>query len=87
MYDDEEGKHIEWEGMPKSMEQSIEQDYKMVKKYPLMCINMVLAEQLESIEGLRPHDEIANVVQEAIEVKTINPRTDYEQIGKLGKGG
>ena len=52
-----------------------------------MCINMVLAEQLESVEGLRPHEEIANVVQEAIEVKTTNPRTDYEQLGKLGKGG
>ena len=27
MHDDEEGKHIEWDGMPKSMVQHIEKNY------------------------------------------------------------
>ena len=66
---------------------SIEQDFELVKTYPLMYINMVLAEQLESVQGLRPYSEIANNVQEAIEVSLDNPADDYERMEKLGKGG
>ena len=46
---DEEGQKIEWQDMPRSLMMNIEQDFHMVKSYPLMHINMVLAEQLESI--------------------------------------
>ena len=58
MLDDEESKKIEWEGMPKSLMNTIIDDYETVKDYPLMCLNMAISEEKESIEGLRPKEEI-----------------------------
>ena len=65
---------------------NIEQDFQLVKTYPLMHINMVLAEQLESVQGLRPYSEIANNVKKAIEVTLDNPVNDYQRLEKLGQG-
>ena len=73
MFIDEEGRAIEWDNLPKSLELNIQDDFETLKSYPLMCINMVLAEQIESVEGLRPHKEISDLVKQSIEVKTTNP--------------
>ena len=59
MRDDVEGSRIEWENMPIVLNQAIEQDYELVKNYPLMCINMALAGLTEEVEGLRPFEEIS----------------------------
>ena len=43
-----------------------------------MCINMAIAEVHESIEGLRPHKEIFNIVKHSIEVKELYPHAYYD---------
>ena len=40
---DEDGKYIEWDNLPKSLELEISKDYEQVKAYPVACLNMVLA--------------------------------------------
>ena len=74
---DEDGGAIEWDGLPKSIDQNIEKDYETLKSYPLMCINMAMSEQIESAEGLRPYDEIKNVVEQSIDLKELNPADYY----------
>ena len=69
MFIDEDAKKIEWEGLPTTIAMIIEQDYEMVKSYPLVCINMAIAQEVESIEGLRPYAEIYNIVKQSIEIK------------------
>ena len=39
------------------------------------------------MQGLRPYTEIANNVNEAIEVTLDNPANDYEKLEKVGMGG
>ena len=57
MHVDEESRQIEWDNMPRSLQMNINRDFDTVKAYPLMCINTVLAEQFQNVEGLRPKDE------------------------------
>ena len=58
MYDDEEGKMIEWDDMPLALKQAINTEYEVVKNYPLMSINLALMELKEDARGLRPIEEI-----------------------------
>ena len=87
MIDDEDGRQIEWEGLPISIEQNIEGDYETLRAYPLMCINMAMSEQIESTEGLRPYDEIKNVVAQSIDLSELNPADYYERMEQIGEGG
>ena len=87
MIDDEDGRQIEWEGLPTSLIMTIEQDYDMVKAYPLMCLNMAIQEEKESIEGLRPYEEIKKHIDESIELKETNPADEYERQEMIGQGG
>ena len=66
---DEAGRKVEWEGLPRSINMIIEQDFELAKSYPLVCINMAIAQEVESIEGLRPYQEIYNIVRQSIEIK------------------
>ena len=87
MFIDEDDRKVEWDGLPNALQINMEQDFEVLTTYPLVCINMVLAERKETVEGLRPHSEIANVVKEAIEMKTSNPNDDYERMEEVGAGG
>ena len=87
MFIDEDAKKVEWDGLSRAMSLNMEQDYKILIKYPLVCINMALSERKEMTEGLRPYDEIANVVQEAIVMKTTDPSKKYQRLGTVGVGG
>ena len=66
MVDDEEDRKIEWDGLPRSIEMNISQQYDVVKSYPIVAINMAIALERESREGLRPEREITNIVNSAI---------------------
>ena len=59
---------------------NIEPDYETLRDYPLMCINMAMAEQIESAEGLRPYEEIKDVVEHSIDLREENPADYYERI-------
>ena len=50
----------------------------MLKAYPLMCLNMAIQEEKESVEGLRPYEEIKRHIDESIELKEANPALDYD---------
>ena len=78
MIEDADGKKFEWEGLPTSLTMIIEQDYEMLKAYPLMCLNMAIQEEKESVEGLRPYEEIKRHIDESIELKEANPALDYD---------
>ena len=47
---------------------------------------MMLAEQREQAEGLRPHEEFQRNVSEAIQMQKKNPATIYRVVGEIGKG-
>ena len=66
---DEDGRCVEWDHLPRALEQNIEKNFGLLKSYPLQMLNMVLNEQIEDNRGLRPFSEINNLVQESIEVK------------------
>ena len=80
MFIDEDARQIEWDNLPKSLEMNLTSDFDTLKAYPLMCINKVLAEQFESIEGLRPKKEYEKVIKDSIKIKKDNPFLAY-QIG------
>ena len=40
----------------------IEQDFEMARSYPLVCLNMAMVQEVQSIEGLRPYAEIYNII-------------------------
>ena len=66
MFIDDEGRSIEWEGLPRSLLVNMVTDYEVVKKYPLQMLNMVLNKQIEDNRGLRPYSEISNLVHQSI---------------------
>ena len=74
---DKDSRRIEWEGLPRSISMNIEQDFDVVCTYPLMFINMAIDEQMENIEGLRPHSETADIVSNAIELRESDPCEEY----------
>ena len=87
MIEDVDGKNFEWEGLPTSLTMNIEQDYEMLKAYPLMCLNMAIQEEKEMVEGLRPYEEIKKHIDESIELKETNPALDYDTQEIIGQGG
>ena len=50
-------------------------------------LNMALNECLEAVRGLRPEEEIADLIHVTDEIKTINPFSEWEEIGRCGRGG
>ena len=50
-------------------------------------LNMALNECLEDVRGLRPDEEIAELIKVTDDIKTNNPQEDWESLGSLGKGG
>ena len=48
---------------------------------------MALNECLENVRGLRPEEEIANLITITDDIKTSDPNKDWENLGKLGQGG
>ena len=48
---------------------------------------MALNECLEDVRGLRPEEEIAELIKVTDDIKTNNPQEDWESLGSLGKGG
>ena len=63
---DEVGKKVEWENFPLSLQMNIESDFQTLKAYPLLCINRAVAEQVESVEGLRTKEEYEKAINAAI---------------------
>ena len=57
MFIDEDMKIVEWDNLPKCLEINMSMDFETLKAYPLLCINKVLADQFENVEGLRPEKE------------------------------
>ena len=47
---------------------------------------MMLADQREQAEGLRPHEEIQANVSAAIQVQKSNPALVYKVMGEIGQG-
>ena len=50
-------------------------------------LNMALNECLESVRGMRPEAEIANLITVTDDIKINNPLEEWESIGKIGEGG
>ena len=50
-------------------------------------LNMALNECLENVRGLRPEEEIAELITVTDDIKTSNPSNDWDSLGKLGEGG
>ena len=50
-------------------------------------LNMALNEVLEDARGMRPPEEIKQLIERTEEIKMTNPADDYSQICKLGEGG
>ena len=65
----------------------MEKDFNLVKDFPLQMLNMALNEVLEDVRGMRPPEEIAQLIDRTDEIKTNNPSDDYIPMGKLGSGG
>ena len=86
MFIDDSG-NVEWDNLPLSLAMNIEKDQSLLRQYPLEMLNMVLLEQLQDHSGMRPHDEIARLVTESIEIKKTNPNLDYFMIKKIDEGG
>ena len=86
MHIDEEGRSVEWDGLPRSLMINIEQDFDILTAHPFEMLNMVIAEQIESTRGFRPHDEIFSRVKKSIEIKTNNPFDDYDPAGIINRG-
>ena len=80
---DDENNCIEWEGMPRSLELSIEKNYELLKAYPLMYINMALSGLMEDTQGYRPLEEITQLVSESIVIKTSNPNDEWEMLNRI----
>ena len=47
-------------------------------------LNMALNEVLEDVRGMRPPEEIAQLIDRTEEIKTTNPGDDYIQMDMLG---
>ena len=73
--------------MPRSIDVSMEKNYDLVKDFPLQMLNLALNELLEDERGMRPPEEITQLIDRSEEIKLTNPGDDFEQIEKLGKGG
>ena len=50
-------------------------------------LNMALNECLENVRGLRPEEEIAELIKVTDVIKTSNPQDEWQSLGKLGEGG
>ena len=48
---------------------------------------MMLNQQREQVEGLRPHEEISRNVAEAIQIKNENPEKYYKVVARIAQGG
>ena len=48
---------------------------------------MALNECLENVRGLRPEEEIAELIKVTDVIKTSNPSDEWQSLGKLGEGG
>lgn len=73
--------------MPRSLFMKLGQDVDVVRDYPLQMLNMALNECLEDVRGLRPDEEIAELIKVTDDIKTNNPKEDWECLGRLGAGG
>ena len=56
---------------------NLESDFQMLRDNPLMCLNMVLAEQAEDDQGLRRQSEFHRAISESIEIKKSSPFLEY----------
>ena len=82
---DEEGQKVEWNGnFPETLKCNLETDFDMLKTYPLVCLNLVLNQQKENAEGLRPFEEIENCVKGSVTVKLTDPFLEYQKGKKIG---
>ena len=85
---DEDNFAVEWDGnMPRSIETNLEKNYHLVKDFPLQMLNMALNNILEDERGMRPPEEIAQLIDRSEEIKTTNPADDYEFLGAIAEGG
>ena len=51
-----------------------------MKAYPLLYINMALAGLAESTQGVRPIEEITQLVDESIVIKSTNPKDEWDLV-------
>ena len=63
MHLDEDGRIVEWDDLPLSLDVNMEQDYELVTSYPLEMLNFTLNELIDSTRGMRPHAEIAELIK------------------------
>ena len=47
-------------------------------------LNMALIECLEDVRGMRPEEEIAELIQISEEIQTTNPADEWDRLGALG---
>ena len=50
-------------------------------------LNMALIECLEDVRGMRPVEEIAELIQISEEIRTTNPVDEWDRLGVLDTGG
>lgn len=85
---DEDDEKVEFDGLPTvaAMYCQTEFDYLTQKENPEICLNMMLNDQREQKEGLRPYQEIQQNVTDAIQVQKSNPALVYKVLEVIGQG-
>ena len=85
---EEDEQTVYWTGLPRAAEIYMQDfDFGTQSKHPFVCLKMMLNQQREQVEGLRPHDEISRNVAEAIQIKKANPALHYKIIKTVARGG
>ena len=86
---DPDEQKVYWNGLSRAAEFLMEDfDYKAQIQYPIVSLNSMLMQQRERVEGLRPHDEIAQNVSRAVSILKRNPFVDFTDMNELvGEGG
>ena len=85
---EEDEETVYWSGLPRSGQLYMRDfDFGTQSKHPFVCLKMMLNQQREQVEGLRPHEEISRNVAEAIQIKKENPALHYKILKTVARGG
>ena len=58
-----------------------------VLEHAEICLRLILMQSKEQMNGLRPFEEINQLVSEACTIKQLNPKDFYTIKDRVGKGG
>ena len=86
---DDIDKTVHWEGLKLSVKMKIAEgfNYEAQTNYPLVVLNMALADAKQKHEGRCPAEEMeARLSETAVKIKKDNPAKYYKVVKELGSG-